>query len=26
VFRGEVESVMRQTTGRKGEFVLVVHG
>ncbi len=26
VFRGEVESVLRQTAGRKGEFVLVVHG
>jgi 16S rRNA (cytidine1402-2'-O)-methyltransferase len=26
VFRGEVENVLRQTAGRKGEFVLVVHG
>ena len=25
VFRGEVEDVLRQTNGRKGEFVLIVH-
>ena len=25
IFRGEVEDVLRQTNGRKGEFVLIVH-